>query len=98
MNARYGGGNDKLAYRVYGRGFTRGPQFHYDGREFDDWRRGQTGFRVDWSPNMRDSVTVTGNAYQTIVGSKLGISTYSPPRFTNLEANGEFSGQNVLAA
>src|SRR5262249_24073759 len=91
-----GGGNDNLAYRVYGRGFTRGPQFHSDGRDFDDWRRGQAGFRMDWTPDNREVVTVSGNVYHTDAGSKLAISTYSPPRLTNLEANGEFSGQNVL--
>jgi iron complex outermembrane receptor protein len=96
VSARYGGGNDNLAYRVYGRGFTRGPQFHSDGRDFDDWRRGQAGFRMDWTPDNREVVTVSGNVYHTDAGSKLAISTYSPPRLTNLEANGEFSGQNVL--
>ena len=97
LNTRYGGGSDNLAYRVFARGFTRGPQFHSDNRNYDDWRSGQTGFRIDWTPDIRDSLTVSGNAYQTSAGSKLAISTYSPPAILNLEANGEFSGQNVLA-
>ncbi len=43
LRARYGWGNDHLSYRAYGTGFTRGPQYHPDGREFDDWRRGAGG-------------------------------------------------------
>ncbi len=97
LAARYGAGDSRFSYRVYGRGFTRGPQFHPDGREFDDWRRAQGGFRADWNPNPRDSVSFIGNAYQTVAGSKLAISTYAPPSVTNLEENGYFSGQNVVS-
>src|SRR6266436_9258112 len=46
---RYGGSNGAgLNYRVYGMGFTRGPEFHADHRNFDDWRMAQAGFRADW--------------------------------------------------
>src|SRR5260370_1227480 len=45
---RYGSGNGRgFSYRIYGMGFTRGPQFHSDHRNFDDWRMGQAGFRTD---------------------------------------------------
>ncbi len=48
-NFRYGGGRGTgLNYRFYGKGFTRGPEYHPDGRNFDDWRAEQTGFRLDW--------------------------------------------------
>jgi iron complex outermembrane receptor protein len=98
LNARYGAGTDNLSYRVFAKGFTRGPQDHPDGRNFDDWRRSQEGFRLDWNGNSRDSLMVAGGAYQSEAGSKLGISTYSPPALLNLEANGNFSGQNIQAA
>jgi signal transduction histidine kinase len=49
LSARYGGGGPDLSYRVYGKGFTRGPQFHFDDRQFDDWRAAQGGFRADWA-------------------------------------------------
>src|SRR5882762_7199378 len=39
VNARYGAGNGKnFDYRIYGKAFTRGPEFHPDHRQFDDWR------------------------------------------------------------
>src|SRR5271165_3472796 len=38
-NFRYGGDNgDGLTYRAYFKGFTRGPEHHFDGDNFDDWR------------------------------------------------------------
>ena len=98
LNWRYGGGTDKLSYRIYGMGFTRGPQYHTDGRNFDDCRMGQTGFRVDWTASRQDTVTVEGNFYGIIAGQRLAISQYSPPIAPAVEDNGLFSGQNVLLA
>src|SRR5579862_6314414 len=47
---RYGGGNgDDFSWRAYVKGFTRAPEDHPDGRNFDDWREWQTGFRMDWA-------------------------------------------------
>src|SRR3989441_664770 len=55
---RFGGGNSKnLDYRIYGKGFTRGPQFHPDNHEFDDWRMGQGGLRADWNLRSSDKLT-----------------------------------------
>jgi iron complex outermembrane receptor protein len=98
VSARYGAGDDHLAYRVWTKGFTRGPQFHQDSQNYDDWRRGQAGFRLDWTPTGADSVTVSGGAYSMEAGSLLGISTYSPPALQNVQGNGDFSGQNLVAA
>jgi iron complex outermembrane receptor protein len=95
LDVRYGAGDNRFAYRVFGRGFTRGPQYHRDGRNFDDWRRAGGGFRMDWIPNSFDSLTVVGGAYGMEAGSKLAISTFSPPALSNLEANGRFSGQHL---
>ena len=98
LGARYGAGNDQLSYRVWGKGFTRGPQYHPDDQNFDDWRRGQIGLRLDWNPNTRDSLTISADGYSMEAGSAIGFSTYSPPALVNAEGNGLFSGQNVVAA
>src|SRR5262249_48797439 len=95
LSARYGAGDDNLSYRVFAKGFTRGPQEHQDDRNFDDWRRAQGGFRMDWNPNPDDSISIQGNAYQTVAGNKLGISTFNPPALINLEGNGYFSGESL---
>src|SRR5205807_1514877 len=49
LDFRYGSGNGRnLDYRVYGKAFTRGAQFHRDNTPFDDWQMGRGGFRMDW--------------------------------------------------
>jgi len=69
VNFRYGAGNGKnFNYRIYGKTFTRGPEFHSNRRQFDDWRMGQTDsvrigiygiatrsrFKVTFTTAMRD--------------------------------------------
>src|SRR5216683_2518473 len=59
---RYGAGNDEsFNYRIYGKAFVRGPEFHRDRHQFDDWRMGQAGFRTDWDLHQRDTLTLQGD-------------------------------------
>ena len=96
LNARYGGGDNRLAYRVYGRGFTRGPQFHSDGRNFDDWRRARQGFA--W-------IGAHGARHADAAGERLpdlcGDQARHQPVFSAIAdepgGNGDFSGQNLVA-
>src|SRR5882672_1669541 len=95
---RYGGSNGAgLNYRVYGMGFTRGPEFHADHRNFDDWRMAQAGFRADWDKNSRDTLTLQGDIYHEIAGETTTFALYSPPSQVVADANGKFSGGNVMA-
>src|SRR2546427_7092908 len=56
---RYGAGNDKgFDYRIYGKAFVRGPEFHPDGHLFDDWRMGQTRLRAGWDLQQLDTLTL----------------------------------------
>ena len=94
---RYGAGDgNNLNYRVYGKAFTRGPEFHTDKRQFDDWRMGQFGFRTDWDVNTRDSLTLQGDIYEGNAGERVRITNYSPPAVTDVEENAELSGGNLL--
>jgi iron complex outermembrane receptor protein len=95
---RYGGGNGRgFNYRIYGMGFTRGPEFHSDGRNFDDWRMGQTGFRTDWDKGTRDTFTFQGDVYHEIAGETTTYALYSPPSQVTVDANAELTGGNLLA-
>lgn len=77
---RFGSTNGKgFDYRIYGMGFIRGPEFHPDGVNFDDWRMGQVGFRADWSNRDRDSFNLQGDMYKGLDGQRVAISYYSPP-------------------
>ncbi len=97
VNFRYGTGNSKgFNYRIYGKAFTRGPEFHPDQKQFDDWRMGQTGFRTDWDVHNRDRLTLQGDVYSGDTGQRVGITSYSAPFMTNVEQNAELSGGNLL--
>lgn len=68
-SVRYGGATGNgFNYRVSGKGFVRGPEFHPDGANFDDWRTGQLGFRTDWNATSRDTFTVQGDMYKGAMG------------------------------
>jgi len=97
VNFRYGAGNSKgFNYRIYGKAFTRGPEFHPDHQQFDDWRMGQIGFRTDWDAHNRDRLTLQGDVYNGDAGQRVGIASYSPPFMTDVQQNAELSGGNLL--
>jgi iron complex outermembrane receptor protein len=95
---RYGGGNGKgLDYRIYGKNSTYGPEFHPDGKNFDDWRNTQFGFRTDWSASSKDAVTIEGDIYKGTDGERVSVSTYSPPASQVIDGNHDTGGGNLLA-
>jgi iron complex outermembrane receptor protein len=97
LNFQYGAGNSRgFNYRIYGKGFTRGPEFHPDHQQFDDWRMGQTGFRTDWDAHNRDRLTLQGDLYYGDAGQRVQIASYSPPYTTDVQQNAELSGGNLF--
>jgi iron complex outermembrane receptor protein len=94
---RYGGGNDKdFNYRFYGKGFTRSPEVHSDGRNFDDWRAAQGGFRMDWDKPARGAFTLQGDFYMEAAGESVQADTYAAPYSTIVDANAGLSGGNIM--
>ena len=97
LDARYGAGNGKdFNYRVYGKGFDRGPEYHFDNRNFDDWRRFQAGFRADWDASSRDAVTVQGDFYDGVAGESVRIASLTPPSSSVVDSNAYLAGGNIL--
>jgi iron complex outermembrane receptor protein len=97
LDFRQGGGNDDFSYRIYGKGYDQGPESHSDGREFDDWRRAQGGFRTDWKIDDRDTLTMQGDIYDGVAGESVRITTIAPPSIANVNQNALLSGGNFLA-
>src|SRR5581483_10436892 len=91
-----GAKGDKLTYRVYGKGFTRGPEDHPDNRNFDDWRSAQGGFRLDCRLNQRDSLTFQGDMYSEAAGQSVNPISYTPPYSVIANSNASLSGGNVM--
>ncbi len=95
---RYGNGNGKnFDYRVYGKGFSRGAEYHPDGASYDEWRLGQIGFRTDWIESGRDHLTVQGDMYKGGVGESVGVGSFSPPAELIENQAVNVSGGNLLA-
>ncbi len=96
---RFGGIIDKkYDYRVYGKGFIRGPEFHPDGVNFDDWKMGQVGFRSDWSKNERDTFNLQGDMYKGLDGERVAVSYYSPPSVAVINGPHHTSGGNMIGS
>jgi iron complex outermembrane recepter protein len=96
-NFRYGAGNDQgLTWRVYGKAFTRGPEYHPDGDNFDAWRGGQGGFRMDWTSQHNGSFSFQGDLYKQEDGERVTASTYVPPLNQTLDGYAQLSGGNIL--
>jgi iron complex outermembrane receptor protein len=97
LDARYGGGNGTdFNYRVYGKGFTRGPEYHPDGQNYDDWRSAQGGFRMDWQQSHRDTFTLQGDVYEEGAGESVSATSYTPPYSQIIDSNALLSGANVI--
>jgi iron complex outermembrane recepter protein len=95
-NVRYGGGRDNLSYRIYGKGYSRNHEFHPDHRNFDDWRGGQGGFRVDWARDEHNSFTFQGDIYKIEAGESVVATSYTQPFSQTIDANAHLWGGNVL--
>lgn len=65
LTVQYGGKiGDDLAYRIYARTIAdEDDQTASGGKAHDNWDRPQGGFRLDWTPNGGDTVTVSGDDY-----------------------------------
>ena len=98
LSARYGGTTGSgLSYRFYGKAFDRGPDYHFDHNNYDHWRSVQSGFRMDWAKNQRDSFTVSGDLYAQAAGETVTNTTYTPPFSVIAQGNADLSGANILA-
>src|SRR5882672_10029328 len=94
---RYGGGyGQNFHYRVYGKAFSRGTEFHPDHDLFDDWQMGQGGFRMDWGTQSHDAFTLQGDLYRASEGERVAIGSYTPPYATIVDQPGEVTGGNLV--
>jgi iron complex outermembrane receptor protein len=96
FNSRYGGGDGKsFDYRMYAKGFNRGPEYHTDNMNFDRWRAAQVGFRMDWSSNSRDTFSLHGDIYDQGNGESVDVTTYAAPYSQIVDSTAPLSGANL---
>jgi iron complex outermembrane receptor protein len=94
---RYGGAlGEAASYRVYGKYFDRGPEYHRNGADYDDWALGQGGFRVDWDPRPGTRFTLVGDAYDGRLGQRRPVAQFTPPFVRTVDSDADVSGASAL--
>lgn len=96
---RYGGKlSDEATYRIYGKMFDRDAAFVPNGVAHDDWRKAQSGMRIDWNPTFNDTVTLQGDFYNGYSGQRNIFAAPSSPPFFVETVDNDFHnvGGNVL--
>lgn len=97
--ARFGGARGgALHYRVYGAGFSRDAEHHVDGREYDDWRQGQAGFRIDARRQGGQAFGLQGRIYQGRSGDQVGVGSFFPPAQMTITGDDRVSGGDLVAS
>jgi iron complex outermembrane recepter protein len=97
VSLRSGGSNgQRLNYRVYGKGFNRSAEFDGKGQNFDGWRAGQAGFRMDWERNDHDTFTLQGDMYDEAAGESVVATSYTAPFSQVINGDARLSGGNIM--
>lgn len=81
VDARYGGKLGETAqYRLYGRQARRDGFVDLQGQDAgDDWMLQRGGFRLDWQPTGRDTVSVMGDVYDGEFDENMVAPLLTPP-------------------
>jgi iron complex outermembrane receptor protein len=77
----------RFTYRLFGKGFIRGPEIHPNNRDPDEWHMARGGFRTDWKPGLRDQLEFEGDIYKGT----------NPRESLNADTEDPVSGGNILA-
>jgi iron complex outermembrane receptor protein len=96
---RYGGKlNADTTARAYIKGFKRDENTHKSGGEAgDDWDKVQGGFRLDSQFTVRDTLTVQGDAYRSMINQSSTLPQLSAPYQNSFNETVDTFGGNVLA-
>jgi len=68
-----------LQVRLFAKGFSRGPEANPGKDQYDAWHQERGGFRVDWQPTSRDSLTASAMVYGGKNGDQNTIGQFYPP-------------------
>jgi iron complex outermembrane receptor protein len=104
-----GGGNEERAFgaarwggplgphadlRVYGKYADRDAAFHADGNDYDAWRIGQGGFRLD-AEQGRSQLTLQGDVYEGRSGERTTFASYTAPFSRTVQQDADLAGGNL---
>lgn len=94
---RYGSKTDEdTSYRIYGKYFANDDTQTVSGADSrDHWSKGQTGFRVDWE-GERKQTSLQGEVYQGKESEAVSLPTLTTPFLQSVYSNQNISGGHVM--
>jgi iron complex outermembrane receptor protein len=97
LGVRYGGrAGSNFHYRLYGRLFDY-DEANAGADDPDGMRKGQGGFRGDWTFSRSRDLTLQGDIYRAGLDQQARLPLYSPPFQQVVTRNAPLSGANVRA-
>ena len=85
-----------LQFRLFAKGFNRGPEQNPHGDPYDDWHQERGGFRVDWQPTAKDTFSAQFMAYGGVSGNQVAIGQYTPPAQLSVDGEQLVSGGDLV--
>ena len=85
-----------LQLRLFAKGFNRGPEQNPGGNPYDQWHQERGGFRADWQPTTRDSVTASSVIYGGKTGDQNTIGEFFPPSQLVVDGEQIVSGGDIV--
>jgi iron complex outermembrane recepter protein len=82
--------------RVFAKGFDRGAEENPHGDPYDDWHQERGGFRADWQPTSRDTLTASSMVYGGRTGDQNTIGEFFPPSQLVVDGEQVVSGGDVI--
>jgi iron complex outermembrane receptor protein len=84
-----------VQFRLFAKGFNRGPELNPGRDPFDDWHQARGGLRVDWQPTPKDSFSAQLMAYGGASGNQVAIGQYTPPAQLSVDGQQLVSGGDL---
>jgi iron complex outermembrane receptor protein len=85
-----------LQFRIFAKGFNRGPQVNPNGDPYDHWHQERGGFRADWQPTAEDELTASFMMYRGASGDQNQIGEYTPPAQLTVDGQQMVSGGDLI--
>ncbi len=83
--------------RGYVKAFSRAPEFHADGLDYDDWWKAQAGMRGDWVLADNRNLSVQAHSYVARLGQRQIRTDLAPPYSEVSSVHAPLSGTSILA-
>ncbi|HEV2576065.1 MAG TPA: TonB-dependent receptor [Acidobacteriaceae bacterium] len=85
-----------LQFRLFAKGFNRGPESNPGGDPYDRWHQARGGLRLDWQPSTKDSFSAQFMAYGGATGNQVAIGQYTPPAQLSVDGQQMVTGGDLM--